>query len=63
MEGFTRNERIRMELYMAYCRGELSREEYLRRMLPLDRQIDRLELRFIPGRVPGKKEAEGPPGS
>lgn len=56
-------ERKRMELYREYRRGVISREEYLRRIRPLDRRVDALEMALFPGIFPGGKEAGEPRGS
>ena len=48
--------RQRTELYRKFCRGEIGEKEYLRRIKPLDRLIDRLESDLMPKQAFWEKE-------
>jgi len=48
--------RQRDELYRQFCRGEIGKKEYLRRIKPLDRLIDRLETDLMPKQAFWEKE-------
>lgn len=37
----------RFELYRSFCRGKISREEYMKAIAPIDEVVDRLELSLI----------------
>ena len=51
-------ENKRRALYTQYCVGCLDLEEYLKRVRPIDRWIDRLEMGLLPGMLPwGKGDA------
>jgi len=45
----------RRTLYRQYRDGLLGLEEYLKRVRPIDRWIDRLEMGLIPGMLPWEK--------
>ena len=53
--------RQRAELYRMFCRGEIGKKEYLRRIRSLDRLIDRLEMELMPKRAFWEKEDAWPP--
>ena len=53
-------ERRRSTLYRHYREGRLTLDEYLRRVLPLDRWIDRIETEMIPGTPLWGKEGASP---
>jgi len=53
-------EEKRRLLYEQYHAGRLTMEEYLKRIRPIDRWIDRLEMGMIPGILPWGKEDGSP---
>jgi hypothetical protein len=53
-------EEKRRYLYDQYHAGRINLEEYLKRIRPIDRWIDRLEMGMIPGMIPWGREDASP---